>query len=85
MPVVHEPDPDDEDTLSGLERVPAVQTMVVPPEEVAAEDPVGIAEAHVAVAPSAPAGRRSRRGLVVGLALAVAAAIVAVVVWGLLN
>lgn len=29
------PDPDEEDTLSGIERVPAVDTMIVPPSEAA--------------------------------------------------
>ena len=87
MPIVSAPDPDDEDTLSGLERVPAVQTMVLTPEEIAAEDPAGLAEAQADARPEAapPPPERSRRGLLVGIALVVAAAIAAVVLWGLLS
>jgi PPM family protein phosphatase len=33
MPAPDVPDPDEEDTLSGIERVPAVDTMVVPPDQ----------------------------------------------------
>ena len=94
MPVVSPPPDPDEDTLSGIERVPAVQTMVIAPEEIAGEDARNLAEARAAAAPppvpapaSAPAveERRSRRGVLVGAALLVAAAVVAVVVWGLLS
>jgi protein phosphatase len=84
LPIVEAPDPDDEDTLSGLERVPAVQTMVLTPDEVAAEDPAGVAEAH-AMAPASAPRERGRRGVLVGVAVAVAAAVVAVLVWGLLS
>jgi protein phosphatase len=93
VPISAGPDPDDEDTLSGLERVPAVQTMVLTPEEVAQEDPAGMADAQAAPPTPAPTPApraaappaRRRRGLLVGLALAVVAAVVAVVVWGLLS
>ena len=34
IPAPAEPDPDEEDTLSGIDAIPAVDTMVVPPEQV---------------------------------------------------
>jgi hypothetical protein len=89
MPVAPAADPD-EDTLSGIERVPAVQTMVLSPEEVATQDVAGLAEAQAAVseqlwaAPAEPEPRRGR-AVVVGVVALVAAAVVAVVVWGLLS
>jgi protein phosphatase len=88
MPVAHAADPD-EDTLSGLERVPAVQTMVLSPEEIAAEDVAGLAEAQAAVSERLWAEpepeRRRGRAVLVGVVALLAAAVVAVVVWGLLR
>jgi protein phosphatase len=89
VPIVTEPDPD-EDTLSGLERVPAVQTMVLTPEEIAAEDPRALAEVRAAASPlAAPAAvsepADGRRAVVVGAVVVLAAAVLVVVVWGLLS
>jgi serine/threonine protein phosphatase PrpC len=85
VPVATEPDPDDEDTLSGIERVPAVDTMVVRPEDMPTVDPE--ASAPAAVPPPPPvAPRRRRRGRRVLVTLAVlmlAGLVVAFVVWGL--
>ena len=90
VPVTPAADPD-EDTLSGLERVPAVQTMVLSPEEIATQDVAGVAEAQTAVAeqlwtaPAEAEPRRGRAAVVVGVVALIAAAVVAVVVWGLLS
>jgi PPM family protein phosphatase len=64
--------PDEEDTLSGIERVPALDTVVVPAEELGA--PAAAAE---------PSGRSVRRVLAILLAVALAAAAVLLLVWGL--
>jgi PPM family protein phosphatase len=91
MPVVTEPDPDDEDTLSGIERVPAVGTMVISPEdmptaapeETPTPDPPA-SSAPEPVSPAAPAkSRRGRRTLVTLAVLTLAGVVVALVVWGL--
>jgi protein phosphatase len=67
-----EPEPDEEDTLSGIERVPAVDTMVVPPGEAAK------------LAEGAEPKRRKRARLIPALLLIlVALAIVAIVLWTL--
>jgi serine/threonine protein phosphatase PrpC len=64
---------DDEDTLDELDRVPAVDTMVVPPEE-----------AHKFAAAAREPERRSRSRLLLALMLIlIALAIVAVVLWTL--
>jgi PPM family protein phosphatase len=68
---------DDEDTLSGLERVPVVDTMVVPPEQAAQ-----LVDAEPE--PAAPVRRRARLRLVLMMLLLLAAAAV-LVVWGLLH
>ena len=77
MPVVQAPPPPsaeaDEDTLSGLERIPAVDTMVVPPEQSAAI--VDKAE------PEAPKERFSVRAARLVIALAVVAALALLVYW----
>jgi PPM family protein phosphatase len=73
------PSPDDEDTLSGLEALPPVDTMVVPPEQVAALAARTRAEAH-----AAPAERRppAYGRLVATMVLLVVVAAV-LMVWGL--
>ena len=79
-------EPDDEDTLSGLEAVPAVDTAVVPADEIAAhlerED-----ERATAPSPRRPAARRPTSGspsLLPLLVLAVVLlALALLVVWGL--
>jgi PPM family protein phosphatase len=88
MPVATAPAVDDEDTLSGLERVPAVDTAVLsaaeirehldaePEREVEAE-----AEPPAVVPPRRPG--RIRRIIPLVLLLLVLAAIVVLVVWGL--
>jgi serine/threonine protein phosphatase PrpC len=59
--VADEPAPEDEDTLTELDRVPAVDTMVVPAEQI-----------HAALAESAPQPRsRSRSLWAIGLAVLV--------------
>jgi PPM family protein phosphatase len=86
LPVPTEPDPDDEDTLSGIERVPAVQTMVVRPEDLPIEDAPesSVPEPVPPAAPAAPArSPRGRRTLVTLAVLTLAAVVVALVVWGL--
>ena len=76
MPVVQAPPPPgteaDEDTLSGLEGVPAVQTMVVPPETKAVAD-----EAE----PEPPEEHLSVRAARLVVALAVVAALALLVYW----
>jgi PPM family protein phosphatase len=72
------PAADEEDTLSGLERVPAVDTMVVPPEQAAGP-----------AAPRDVGGERldaiARRVLAVLAVLALLLGIVALIAWGLLT
>ena len=63
---------DDEDTLDEFDRVPAVETMVVPPEE--AEQVAGL---------SKPKRRTRTRVLTVLLLILVALAVVAIVLWTL--
>lgn len=73
MPAVQAPPPTDEadeDTLSGLEGVPAVETMVVPPEQVRA-----MAE------PEPPKERFTVRAARLIVALAVVAALALLVYW----
>jgi protein phosphatase len=73
-PEADEPNPDDEDTLSELDGVPAVQTMVVPVEQLRA----GLQEAPAPAPPPEPVPSRRRRRLVVAavvLAVLVAAAV----------
>jgi PPM family protein phosphatase len=62
-----EPDPDEEDTLTEVDRVPAVTTMVVPPEE---------AKRFAAPEPPAPQRPRWLVPLLVLLVLAIAATVV---------
>jgi protein phosphatase len=86
VPIVTEPDPDDEDTLSGIERVPAVETMVVSPEDMPSADPPESSAPDPAppAAPAAPrTSRRGRRTLVTLAVLTLAGVAVALVVWGL--
>jgi PPM family protein phosphatase len=68
-----EPQPDDEDTLDELDRVPAVSTMVVPPEQTARL----LEEAR------RPAQRKSGRVLPTIALLALVLAIAVIVVWTL--
>lgn len=70
-----QPNPDDEDTLSELDRVPAVGTMVVPVEQIRA----AVAEATPEPEQPPPRSRRRRVTVVALLALVVVAA--GVVVW----
>ena len=67
------PAPDEEDTLSGIEAVPAVDTMVVPVEEI---------RAHVA-APERERRSIARRVLAVLLVVVLVAAAVVLLLWGL--
>jgi protein phosphatase len=79
MPVMQAPPtaPEaDEDTLSGLEGVPTVQTMVVPPEQAQA-----IAEEMKAPEPEPPKERFSVRAARLLIALAVVAALALLVYW----
>jgi len=75
--------PEEEDTLSGLERVRAVDTMIVPVEHIAreatAQPPPG---APVVVAPDRSGGN-GRRVLVTLAVLVVVAVVVALLIWGL--
>ena len=80
MPAVQAPPPAaeaDEDTLSGLEGVPTVQTMVVPPEQARAMTD-GSSAAPV---PEAPKERFSVRAARLVIALAVVAALALLVYW----
>jgi protein phosphatase len=74
MPAVEQPAEDgDEDTLSGLEGVPAIDTMVVPPEQ-----------AHAMAAdkePEAPKEHLSKRAARLVIALAIVAALALLVYW----
>ena len=81
-PVVESETSEDEDTLSGIDQVPAVSTMVVPPSEAAAYS----AAPEPAAAPPAEetAGRRSR-ALPILAAFAVLLIVAAVVLWLLEN
>jgi PPM family protein phosphatase len=75
-PVEAAPDPDDEDTLSELDRVPAVSTMVVSAEEMQA------ALAQVAPAPQpADPPRRRRRWLLIAVLVVLVLIAAAVAVW----
>ncbi len=74
LPAVEEPD-DEEDTLSGIDPVPAaVQTMVVAPDEIAQ---------HVAATREEPKPSLARRGLAVLVILTLVLVIAALVLWGL--
>ena len=79
MPVMQPPDPPsteaDEDTLSGLEGVPAVQTMVVTPGEARASTDGAEPE------PEPPKERFSVRAARLMVALAVVAALALLVYW----
>jgi serine/threonine protein phosphatase PrpC len=90
MPAVQPPPPPsaeaDEDTLSGLERVPTVETMVVPPEQVQAlAERDGPSTGTVAVQEAAPEEppkeRFSVRAARLVVALAVVAALALLVYW----
>jgi serine/threonine protein phosphatase PrpC len=88
VPVVTEADPDDEDTLSGIERVPAVGTRVIRPEDMPTFDPPesSASEPVVAAPPDEHAEpRRGRRTLVTLAVLTLAGLVVGLVVWGLLS
>ncbi len=79
MPAVTDPEPepaqDDEDTLSGLEAIPAVDTAVFSADEL---------RDHIETAPPArPARGRTRRTLPFLLLVVVLVAIALLVVWGL--
>ena len=77
---------DDEDTLSGLEAVPAVDTMVVRPEDVAR---LGLDGSQAAARPERERDRsrvdRSARLRLVGAMVLMLAIVTALVVWGLLR
>ena len=83
------PEPDDEDTLSGLEGVPAVDTAVISAEDVRRE----LAQPHVEpeAGPPTPDEARRRgagkggRWIAVLLLVLALAVIAALVVWGLLR
>ena len=80
MPAVQAPPPAaeaDEDTLSGLEGVPTVQTMVVPPEQAQAMTDGSSA----ATVPDAPKERFSVQAARLVIALAVVAALALLVYW----
>ena len=82
MPAVQAPPPAaeaDEDTLSGLEGVPTVQTMVVPPEEARAMTDGSAASPPTA--PEAPKERFSVQAARLAIALAVVAALALLVYW----
>ena len=87
MPAVEPaaPEPDEEDTLSGLERTPALDTIIAPPPRIR-QGPVGV-ETHPRIA--ALGGQDEGRSAVSGrllyalLGLAVAVALAALVLWGL--
>jgi PPM family protein phosphatase len=70
---------DEEDTLSGLERVPAVDTAVVPVEEIRER----IAEQETAPEPAPPKRRRLGRWMSMLVFLLAIAVVVALVVWGI--
>jgi hypothetical protein len=72
-----EPAQDDEDTLSGLERVPAIDTAVIPPEAVEELQ-------QVAVEPEpAPSDKHRRRLAPLILLVLLLGAIAALAIWGL--
>jgi PPM family protein phosphatase len=79
-----EPEAADEDTLSGLERVPTVDTMVVPPEQAAELVAVGASQAgsHRIDMDAVARSARARLAVTMTLLVVVAAALVA---WGLLR
>jgi protein phosphatase len=82
MPAVQAPPPPpeaDEDTLSGLEGVPTVQTMVVPPEEARAMTDGSAPPSPTA--PEAPKERFSVQAARLVIALAVVAALALLVYW----
>jgi protein phosphatase len=84
MPAVQAPPPatePDEDTLSGLEGVPTVQTMVVPPEEARAMTDGSSAAYAAAAIPEAPKERFSVQAARLVIALAVVAALALLVYW----
>jgi PPM family protein phosphatase len=75
---------DDEDTLSGIEAIPVVDTMVVPPDQLE-EFALAPGEAPAAAVPNTEPvtrGARLRLALVMVVLLAVAAGLI---VWGLLR
>jgi ferric-dicitrate binding protein FerR (iron transport regulator) len=75
-PVEAAPDPDDEDTLSELDRVPAVSTMVVSAEEMQA----ALAQMAPAPQPAEPP-RRRRRWLLIAVLVVLVLIAAAVAVW----
>jgi hypothetical protein len=80
-----QPDPDEEDTLSGIERVPAVQTMVLAPEDIPRDEPQAFFTEPVPPPAHEHDPAPGRRGVLVGAALLVAAAVVAAVLWVVLS
>jgi protein phosphatase len=72
---------DDEDTLSGLEHVPAVDTMVVPPDQIDEAVARGRAERAAQREPS----RRGAHARLVATMLLLLAVAAFLVVWGLLR
>jgi protein phosphatase len=75
---------DDEDTLSGLEAVPAVDTMVVRPDEVERLGLDGVQPARTPQRERSRADRGARLRLVLAMLLMLAI-VTALVVWGLLR
>jgi len=76
-PEADEPNPDDEDTLSELDGVPAVQTMVVPVEQLRA----GLEEAPAPATPPEPVPSRRGRRLVIAAVVLTVLVAAAVVLW----
>jgi protein phosphatase len=74
-----EPEQDDEDTLSGLERVPAVDTAVIPPSAI---EELQQAEPHPAPEPAPTEVPRRRLAPLILLVLLLAA-IAVLAIWGL--
>jgi PPM family protein phosphatase len=73
---------DEEDTLSGIERVPAVGTMIVSLEQLAAGQTSEIVDQPTEAAPE-PRPRRARRVVATLAVIVLVAAVVALVLWGL--
>jgi protein phosphatase len=78
------PAPDDEDTLSGLEGVPAVDTMVVPPDQID-EAVTRVREAEAARREEGATSRRGAHVRLIATMLFLLGIAAVLVVWGLLR